>query len=103
MTSPLPVKVTRRAAREIESACEWWAANRSSAPGALREEIERAFRLIALQPGVGARALNAKLVGVRRIHLSRVRYHLYYRVNTGRSAVEILALWHTSRGTGPRV
>ena len=103
MTSPLPIKVTRRAAREIESACEWWAVNRPAAPGSLHQEIERAFRLIAVQPGVGARALNAKLVGVRRIHLSRVRYHLYYRVRTEPAAVEILALWHTSRGSGPHV
>ena len=103
MTSPLPIKVTRRAAREITEACEWWDANRPAAPEALRQEITRAFRLIALQPGVGAQALNAKLSGVRRIHLSRVHFHLYYRVRSDPAAVEILALWHTSRGTGPRV
>jgi len=103
VTSPLPIRVTRRAAREIESACDWWVANRSSVPSALREEIERAFRLIAIHPGVGARASNAKLVGVRRVHLSRVHYHLYYRVRPGGNVLEILALWHTSRGTGPRV
>jgi plasmid stabilization system protein ParE len=59
--------------------------------------------LIALQPDIGARALNAKLSGVRRVHLSRVRYHLYYRSRLDHGTVEVLALWHTSRGTGPRV
>jgi plasmid stabilization system protein ParE len=103
VTGPLPIKVTRRAAREIKKASEWWNANRPAAPEALREEIERAFRLIALQPGVGARAANTKLVAVRRVHLSRVHYHLYYRVRSDPAAVEILALWHTSRGKGPRV
>ena len=103
MTSPLPIKVTRHAAREIAEACEWWDTNRPAAPGALRQEIARLFHLIALQPGIGARALNAQLPGVRRVHLGRVHYHLYYRVRSDPAAVEILALWHTSRGSGPRV
>ena len=103
MTSPFPIKVTHRAAREITKACEWWDANRPAAPGAVRQEIVRVFRLIALQPGVGARAKNARLPGVRRVHLSRVHYHLYYRVRSDPPAVEILAFWHTSRGTSPRV
>ena len=103
MTRPLPIKVTRRAAREIAKACEWWDANRPAAPGAVRQEVARAFRLIAQQPGVGARAVNTRLAGVRRVHLSRVHHHLYYRVRSGPAAVEILAFWHTSRGTSPRV
>ena len=70
MTRPLPIEVTRRAAREIAKACEWWDANRPAAPGALQREIARVFRLIALQPGVGAQAKNARLPGVRRVHLS---------------------------------
>jgi plasmid stabilization system protein ParE len=103
VTRPLPIKVTRRAAREIAKACQWWDANRPAAPGAVQQEIARVFRLIALQPGVGAQAKNAQLPGVRRVHLSRVHYHLYYRVRSDPGAVEILALWHTSRGTSPRV
>lgn len=35
----------------------------------------------------------------RRIFLSRVRYHLYYRMTD--DAVEVRAFWHASRGTGP--
>jgi len=103
VTSPLPIRVTRRAAREIAKACEWWDANRPAAPGAVRQEIARVFRLIAHQPGVGARARNAGLAGVRRVHLSRVHYRLYYRVRSDPGTVEILAFWHTSRGTSPRV
>jgi plasmid stabilization system protein ParE len=91
VTSPLPIKVTRRAAREIAKACEWWDANRPAAPGAVRQEIARAFRLIAHQPGVGARVKNARLADVRRVHLSRVHSHLYYRVRSDPAAVEILA------------
>jgi hypothetical protein len=38
---------------------------------------------------------------VKRVHLARVHYHLYYRVRG--EEVQVLALWHTSRGTGPQI
>ena len=99
MSDPLPVHVVNSAACAILRAAEWWTANRPKAPGAFAEELERAFQLIAVHPAIGARAQNAKLSGVRRIHLARVHYHLYYRVVTAPPAIEILALWHTSRGS----
>jgi len=33
--------------------------------------------------------------------LKRIHYYLYYRVE--QDDIEILALWHTSRGTGPPI
>lgn len=95
------VVITAKAAAEIEQVAEWWNANRPAAPGAVREELARAFALVASQPRIGAVARNARLGGVRRVHLGRIRYHMYYRV-TGRS-VEVLALWHASRGSGPEL
>jgi len=97
----LPIKVTQRAAAQIREAGSWWLANRPAAPGALKEELERAFDLIAQQPVIGALATNIRLPGIRRIHLSRVHYHLYYRVRSSR--IEVVALWHTSRGKGPQL
>lgn len=79
----------------------WWDKNRPAAPGAVREELERVFALISVQPGVGARATNLRLPGVRRVRLSRVRYHLYYRVRA--EVIEVLAFWHVSRGSPPAV
>ena len=96
-----PIKIVPRAAREIAEAGSWWQANRPAAPTALEEELRRAFGLISEHPSVGARALNANLTGVRRIYLSRVHYHLYYRVRSAPEAVEVLALWHASRGSDP--
>jgi plasmid stabilization system protein ParE len=95
----LPVRITPGAAAQIREAAAWWHQNRPSAPGAIHEELERAFNLLALQPHLGARARNTRLRGLRRIHLSRVRYHLYYRVAT--DAVEVVAFWHSNRGAGP--
>lgn len=103
MSDPLPVHVVDSAARAIREAAEWWMANRPKAPEAFAEELKRGLQLIASHPGIGARAQNANLTGVRRIHLARVHYHLYYRVVTARAEIEVLALWHTSRGTTPPV
>ena len=85
----------------IERAATWWDQNRPLAPGALDEEIAEAFSLLISQPAIGAPALNAKAKGVRRIHLARVHYYLYYRIR--REEIEVLALWHTSRGASPPV
>ncbi len=99
MTRRLPVVVTGRAAAEIDEAAIWWSRNRPAAPGAVREDLVRALSLLASQPGVGAVARNTRLKGVRRVHLSRVRYHVYYRATA--DSVEVLAFWHASRGRGP--
>jgi len=95
----LPIKVTPVADAHIQKAASWWLANREKAPEAFREELERGFALISQQPDAGAKATNVRLKDVRRIHLSRIRYFLYYRVKEGR--VEVLALWHSSRLKGP--
>src|SRR5437660_6982436 len=95
----LPIKVTHAADAQIQKAANWWLANREKAPQAFKEELERGFALISQRPDLGAKATNVKLTEVRRIHLSRIRYFLYYRVRERR--VEVLALWHSSRLKGP--
>lgn len=95
------IRVTRRANAHIERAAIWWEQNRPLAPQALENELTEAFSLLSSQPGIGAPALNPKSKDVRRLHLARVHFFLYYRV--GGDEVQILALWHTSRGTGPQL
>ena len=67
----------------------------------MTEDLDRILRLLSAQPNIGARARRAKLGEVRRVTLSRIRYCLYYRV-TGES-LEVLALWHASRGAEPKL
>jgi len=55
--------------------------------------------LLSVQPGIGAPAQLAKLRGVRRATLSRIRYYVYYRAIG--SSLEVLAFWHISRGRPP--
>ena len=100
MTSPLPVRIVSSAARAIAEAATWWNENRPMSPDAFTSDLENVLKLLALHPGIGARATNAELEGVRRVHLARVHYYLYYRV-TSEPAIEVLALWHTSRADSP--
>src|SRR6266702_4454128 len=84
---------------QIAAAVSWWAENRPAASGAVREDLDRILGLLSVQPGIGTRARQGKLSGVRRITLSRIRYYVYYRV--AGDALQVLAFWHTSRGRGP--
>ena len=101
MSRALPARLVRRATREIREASQWWEANRPAAPGAVEESVQNALQLIRSNPRIGARATNVKLPGVRRVHLSRIHYHLYYRVLSDPRCIEVLALWHRRRGAGP--
>ena len=95
----LAVEVTLRAAAQLERAAAWWAENRTAAPEAIRVDFEEAKLLLAREPGVGAKSSSANYPDLRRLFLSRVRYHVYYRVRPGK--VVILAFWHSSRGSQP--
>lgn len=101
MSRPLNIEISDLAKAQIRTAEDWWRLNRPKAPNAIREELERAASIISLQPEVGTRALNISLSGVRRLHLARVRYYVYYWLLTDPERIEILAFWHESRGSGP--
>jgi plasmid stabilization system protein ParE len=99
----LPVRIVASAAEAIADAAKWWVENRPKAPAAFAEELTRALDLVASEPAIGAKARNAKLPGLRPIHLARIRYYLYYRVRSSPATLEVLALWHSSRGSGPQL
>jgi plasmid stabilization system protein ParE len=81
----------------------WWRENRTLAPNAVRQELERALALVAAQPRIGSRAMNVQMPEVRRIFLPIIKQHLYYHVLESPDRVEVVALWHTRRGTGPPI
>ena len=101
MSEPLHVEVSALASAQIRDAEAWWRLNRTKAPNAIREELERASGLVAAQPHIGTLARNLTLIGVRRLHLARIRYDIYYRVTDAPHRLEILAFWHTRRGNTP--
>ncbi len=98
---PLELFVSRRTTREIERVVQWWAVNRPSAPGAVRQDLQAALNLLLVQPRIGVRVNEASSPDVRRLHLDRIRYWVYYRVR--RNRLEVLSVWQSNRGSGPSV
>jgi len=103
MREPLPVEISRLAAQHIRELEFWWRTNRTAAPNAVREELQRILRIITITPFIGPRATDVELENVRRIHISRIWYFLYYRVLSDPERVELLALWSDSREEGPPI
>ncbi len=97
----LQLRITLRAAAQIEKANRWWLENRPAAPEAFIDDLHAAFHLLARQPGIGSQVVNARATGVRRLHLGRVHYFVFYRVK-GEGLV-VLAVWHSSRARNPAV
>lgn len=97
----MKVRVTKRAQAQIDRAALWWDENRPLAPEAFDEELAEAFSLLSVEPGIGAPVWNVRTQGVRRLHLARIHYFLYYRMHHG--DVQVLAVWHTSRGGSPNL
>ena len=94
------LQLARRAYRQIERASKWWRVNRTSAPLAFDEDLADAIPRIRTYPESGEHVRRGRLGDVRRVLLERVQYHVYYRLRRD-DVVEILAVWHTSRGTRP--
>ena len=95
----LQVKISSRAAIQVQKAAEWWEQNRPAAPGAIGADFGEAVALLAEQPGIGAKYEGARAPGVRRLFLGRVGYFIYYKVEDG--TLQVLALWHSSRDHQP--
>jgi plasmid stabilization system protein ParE len=96
---PLRIEVSARAAGQVRQAAAWWSANRPSAPGAVAKELAESIALLAEQPGIGARYGGSLTPSVRRLFLGRIGYFVYYRATN--DTLEVLALWHGSRGSQP--
>lgn len=57
--------------------------------------------MITVSPRIGRVVEVDPKLEIRRVQLVRSRYHLYYRVDDAAEIVEIVSLWHQSRGEDP--
>ena len=69
----------------------------------LADELEAAYTLITDMPFAGEAIVHSRIIGLRRILLARTQHYLYYVVSEDVAMVEVLSLWHTSRGKPPRL
>jgi plasmid stabilization system protein ParE len=96
-------KVARRADRQIRAEAAWWLKNRSGAPTMFADDLNSAFDLIEEFPHAGEAVDHPQIPTLRRVLLGRAQCYLYYSVSIEERVIEVLALWHTSRGSKPRL
>jgi plasmid stabilization system protein ParE len=99
--SVLPLRFSQAAFRQIDAADSWWRENRPANPDLFMRELQAALAQIRSFPTIFASLEDARLPGLRRLLIPRSRYFIYWTVST--EAVEILAVWHTSRGRDPKL
>lgn len=97
----MKLKYAPQARDDIRKEKAWWKKHRDKAPLLLREELKRAFALLKAQPFIGERALDEGAEGLRRFYLKGTHYFIHYEVHE--DDVEILRLWHASRGEQPEL
>lgn len=95
------VRISSRAAKQADRAAVWWRENRDKAPDAFDDEIDDALQLLRSNPGIGE-PLGPPSRGFRQLFITRIGYFIYYRVHH-EGIVELLAIWHASRGSRPRL
>ena len=103
MSAPYAILVAPSAQRQATKIADWWEANRDKAPALFVQELEAAFARVAKAPTSGRVFRESKGRVIRRILLPRTSYHVFFEANEAKQQVQILAVWHTARGRGPRL
>lgn len=91
------------ARKQYVAAKRWWRAHRTAAPDAIADDFAALVKLLSSAPLIGKRATGVRVRNARVVTLRRTRYLVYYRVIGSPPIVEVLAFWHTARGSGPPI
>ena len=93
------LRFSRGAFRQIDAADSWWKENRPASPDLFMSELRVGLGQIRRFPTVFADLGDPRMPGLRRLLMRKSRYYIYW--TTQAEVVEILAVWHTSRGQSP--
>lgn len=99
--APFAILIMPNALRQILEVSAWWRENRQTAPQLFQEELDRALLRLARYPSLGTRSRWPRLQDVRRLLVRRVEYVVFYRLRPKARRIEVLAVWHVRRGSGP--
>jgi plasmid stabilization system protein ParE len=97
------IRILPEAEEQLTAIRAWWRRNRREHPDLVREELAEAVRTLASFPVAGVEHRARGRGPMRKLLLPRSQYHVFYRVFADESAVEIFAVWRTSRGKGPPI
>jgi plasmid stabilization system protein ParE len=101
MSRRYKVYLSERAQSDLEAAMLWWTENRDKAPEAMIEDVAEALERLAKHgPKLGTPVRSARVPGLRRLALPRVRQYVYFVVSLA-GEIEVAALWHVSKAKPP--
>jgi len=87
-------RYTLRLAKQLEEAINYLYDNYAPKQAEIMgKQFFRSVRLLEVMPGIGTKYKS----GMRKIRLGKFRYNIFYRELE--TEIEILGIWHTSRGT----
>ncbi len=97
------VVFTATATAHVETIQAWWQEERAASSMLFVDELSDSVDRLRRLPQTGAHYSSTAVPNLRRVALTRSRYHLYYTVHSERSEVIIRAVWHSARGSGPQL
>jgi len=97
------IEFAPEALEQIRAVHDWWKDHRSAAPELFREEVAATLEIIKSSPSAAKTYPFPAIPGLRRILMPRTRYHLYFSLHDQGKLIFVHALWHTSRGQGPKL
>jgi plasmid stabilization system protein ParE len=95
------VELSPRAVCQIEAADEWWREHRPAAPLLFVDELEAALERLAVHPRSGRPYPRPRYPDLRRLVLTRTRYHIYYEYLPAEDVVWVEDVWSAVRGEDP--
>ena len=100
---PVRIEFSPDALEQIRAVHDWWRIHRAAAPELLREELAAALEIVTSSPNAAKAYSLSAIPGLRRVLMPRTRYHLYFTFHEQRALIFVHALWHASRGHGPKL
>ncbi len=95
------LRVAKAADEQIRIIAAWWSEHRPASPSLFVTELADALELLMTTPGIGTAYLGSGAITIHRLLLRRSRYHVYFSYDGVADLVEVRAVWHASRGSGP--
>jgi len=95
------VFIAPEAKRHIDAITVWWRENRTKNPTLFEDEIEAAIARLASFPKVARPYREVGNREIRRLCLRGSNHYVYCVIYEDRELVQVVAVWHTSRGLGP--
>ena len=97
------LRVAPQAAQHLRTIIAWWREHRPAAPQLFAVEVADALELLVATPTLGVQYMVRGGRPIRRLLLPRSRYHVYFTYDERDDLLDIRAVWHASRGDGPRL